>query len=252
MLNSDTNRMPVTARARAIVIAAIVAVSLGAAALSAQTFSTFSGSVFDATNRVVPSITITLINAETGALYSIKSAPDGRFQFVGLPPGEYQFEATRPGFETLRGAVTVAGRNVERDLELRVGQIEETITIVASASAPSNAAPRRTEWRPGPAHPQCEESAVGGNIRPPRKLVNVNPVYPEVARASGISGVVVLEALIGRDGVVQTAGVVESPHPALLQAALEAVRQWEFSQTFLNCEPSEVRMRVTANFRIEP
>lgn len=255
MLNSDTNRTPMTRRARSVWAAAIAAVCLAAGALSsAQTFSTFSGSVFDATNRLVPSVTISLINNETGTFYSLESGPDGRFQFVGLPPGDYQFETTGAGFETLRGTVSVSGRNVEKDLVLNVGELEETVTIVASASEPSNTNPQRLNWRSSArsASPQCVDSAIGGNITPPRKLVNVNPVYPEAARASGISGVVLVEALIGRDGLVQEVGVVESAHPSLLEAALEAIRQWEFSQTLLNCEPSEVRMRVTAKFVIEP
>jgi TonB family protein len=59
-----------------------------------------------------------------------------------------------------------------------------------------------------------------------------------------------MEALIGTDGNVQDVRVVQSPHPDLDQAAVEAVRQWQYTQTFLNCVPIEVRMKVTTNFAV--
>jgi len=254
MLRDKTNRSPVHRPVRTVTTAVAFALTVAAAAISAQTFSSFSGSIFDDTNRVVPKIAISLTNPQTGATYSINSGSDGRFQFVGLPPGDYQFEATGAGFQTLRGVVAITGQNIERDLVLSLGSLEETLSIRARASDLPGRPVQRVQRAPGrPAAPQCDSSAtVGGNILPPRKLVNVNPVYPEVARASGIGGTVVLDALIGTDGLIREVTPVSSPHPALETAVIEAVRQWEFSGTYLNCVSSEVRMRVTANFSIEP
>jgi protein TonB len=45
--------------------------------------------------------------------------------------------------------------------------------------------------------------------------------------------------------------VLREVHPGLDEAALEAVRQWEFTPTLLNCEPVEVVMTVTMNFTVE-
>jgi TonB family protein len=58
---------------------------------------------------------------------------------------------------------------------------------------------------------------------------------------------VILEVLIGIDGTVRDVQV-SSGDPDLGSAATEAVRQWEFSPTYLNCTPVEVHMNVTANF----
>jgi TonB family protein len=257
MLNNATNRSPLTRPARAgasiaVLIASILIAGYGAA----QTFSTFSGSVFDSTNRVVPQITVVLINTQSEAKYSIKSDRNGRFEFVGLPPGEYTFEASAPGFATLKGKMTVAGRDVQKDLSLEVGSLEETITIRASTSDPADAnpKPRRVESpkaREPRVPPQCDGTGVGGNIKAPRKLVDVRPDYPENLRASGVGGVVILSALIGTDGNIRNVDVVSAPYPDLGVAAMDAVRQWEFSQTLLNCEPIEVKMKVTANFQIQ-
>jgi hypothetical protein len=60
----------------------------------------------------------------------------------------------------------------------------------------------------------------------------------------------VLEARIGVDGTVRDVAVVTTADPQLAQAAGDAVRQWQFSRTLLNCQPVEVSMKVTANFRV--
>jgi TonB family protein len=88
---------------------------------------------------------------------------------------------------------------------------------------------------------------VGGNIKAPIKITDARPVYPEDARAAGISGVVIIEARIGVDGGVEEARVIKSI-PALDQAALDAVKQWKFVPTLMNGEPVAVIMTVTINF----
>jgi len=90
---------------------------------------------------------------------------------------------------------------------------------------------------------------VGGAIKPPRRLVNVNPEYPEDAQAAGISGVVLLQIVIGEDGSVIDAQVIRSI-PELDQAALDAVYQWQYEPTLLNGEPVELEMTVTINFTL--
>jgi protein TonB len=90
---------------------------------------------------------------------------------------------------------------------------------------------------------------VGGAIKAPRRLVNVNPVYPEDAKAAGIEGVVILQVVIGEDGSVVDAQVLRSI-PELDQAALDAAYQWQYEPTLLNGEPIEVEMVVTINFTL--
>jgi TonB family protein len=91
---------------------------------------------------------------------------------------------------------------------------------------------------------------VGGNIRVPTKLKDVRPVYPPGAELAGIQGVVIIEATIGVDGRVGGAKVLRSI-PELDEAALEAVRQWEFTTTELNGVPVPVIMTVTVNFSLQ-
>src|SRR5262245_32227384 len=94
---------------------------------------------------------------------------------------------------------------------------------------------------------QDPQLRVGGDIKPPTRTKYVAPVYPQIARAAGVSGIVVAEATIGPDGRVTGVKVLRS-QPLLDQAALEAIRQWEFTPTLVNGAPVSVAMTVTVNF----
>lgn len=92
---------------------------------------------------------------------------------------------------------------------------------------------------------------VGGNIKPPARTKYVAPVYPEIARNARVQGVVILEAIIGADGKVEQARVLRSK-PLLDEAALVAVRAWEYTPTLLNGRPTPVIMTVTVQFTLSP
>ena len=88
----------------------------------------------------------------------------------------------------------------------------------------------------------------GGRVRPPRKIKDVKPIYPESARDAGVAGQVKLRATIAVDGTVRDVQVVKSISPEIDNAAMEAVRQWLFDGTLLNCQPVEVTMNVSLDF----
>jgi protein TonB len=77
----------------------------------------------------------------------------------------------------------------------------------------------------------------------------VQPVYPPLAKQARISGSVVLQAVIGKDGSIENLRAV-SGHPMLIQSAIDAVRQWKYKPYFLNGEPVEVDTQVTVNFTL--
>jgi TonB family protein len=90
---------------------------------------------------------------------------------------------------------------------------------------------------------------VGGTIREPRKLKNVPPVYPDVAKQARVQGTVILECAISPEGKVTRVTVLRGI-PLLDQAAVDAVKQWVYTPTLLNGEPVAVIMTVTINFRL--
>lgn len=89
---------------------------------------------------------------------------------------------------------------------------------------------------------------VGGQIKPPTKIKDAKPVYPQVALSARVAGTVGIEATIDEEGKVIDAKVVKSV-PLLDQAALDAVRQWEYTPSLLNGKPVPVRVTVTINFK---
>lgn len=88
-------------------------------------------------------------------------------------------------------------------------------------------------------------------IDPPKQIKRVEPAYPEAARQARIQGVVTVEATIGADGKVKSAKVVGSV-PQLDDAALTAVRQWEYAPTMVNGVATPVVMTVKVNFALSP
>jgi protein TonB len=77
----------------------------------------------------------------------------------------------------------------------------------------------------------------------------VQPEYPALAKQARIQGTVVLRAVINREGMIQDLQVL-SGHPLLVQAAINAVRQWRYKPYYLNDQPVEVETQVTVNFSL--
>jgi protein TonB len=78
-------------------------------------------------------------------------------------------------------------------------------------------------------------------------MQRTTPAYPPIAKAARVSGTVVLQATIGRDGTVENLRVVSGP-AMLQQAALDAVRQWRYRPYLVSNEPVEVETTVNVIF----
>ena len=100
-----------------------------------------------------------------------------------------------------------------------------------------------------PGSPPVAPVRVAGEIKEPRKTHNVSPVYPEVAKQARVQGIVILECTISPQGKVVEVKVLRGV-PLLDEAAVTAVRQWEYTPTLLNGVPVPVIMTVTVNFRL--
>ena len=80
-------------------------------------------------------------------------------------------------------------------------------------------------------------------------IERVQPDYPATAKLAGVQGVVVLRAVIARNGAISALHVV-SGHPMLVNAAVSAVKQWRYRPYVLNGEPVEVETEITVNFSL--
>jgi protein TonB len=92
---------------------------------------------------------------------------------------------------------------------------------------------------------------VGGNVKAPTIVTQVKPEYTEVARKARIKGIVIIEAVIDRNGNVTEARILKPLPMGLDQQALNAIRQWKFKPGTLNGQPVPVYYNLTVNFQLE-
>jgi protein TonB len=100
-----------------------------------------------------------------------------------------------------------------------------------------------------PPQPAVVTLRVGGDVKEPRKVKHVDPVYPDLAAKARLQGIVILEAIIAPNGLVRDVKVLRGI-PMLDEAALEAVRQWAYTPTLLSGVPVQIALVVTVRFRI--
>jgi protein TonB len=116
-----------------------------------------------------------------------------------------------------------------------IGGVLGSIVSAAPTAVPREATPQRIK--------------VSAGVTQGLLIRRVTPVYPPLAKQARISGSVVLQAVIGKDGSIENLKAV-SGHPMLIQSALDAVRQWRYKPYYLNGEPVEVDTQVTVNFTL--
>ena len=92
---------------------------------------------------------------------------------------------------------------------------------------------------------------VGGDVKPPVKINAPAPQYTEIARKARIQGVVIVEAIIEKDGTVSNVKVLKGLPMGLDQAAVDAVKSWRFQPATLNGKPVAVIYNLTINFQLQ-
>ena len=244
MLNPQLDRRAPSGRVSAALALLFVLVMLPVAILSARQAgpSPLRGTIYDVSGGVLPGVEVALVDATQSRWTAITNAR-GRFELPAVGAGKYELEAALPGFRALRQEFELREpRDWDRAVTLQVGELSETIVISASRVAPSD--------QPAPA--AGEPVRIGGNVRAPRKEKHVAPVYPPAMRDAGLTAVVPVEAIIGRDGTVSSVRVLSAQvHPDFAMSAVDAVRQWRFTPTLLNGTPVDVAMTVTLRFALQ-
>ena len=96
-----------------------------------------------------------------------------------------------------------------------------------------------------------KQLSVSADVMAGNLLTKVLPEYPAEAKKARIQGTVVLSALIGKDGNIQSLRVLSGPNQ-LQQSSLDAVRQWTYKPYLLNGDPIEVKTTVNVVFSLKP
>jgi TonB family protein len=95
----------------------------------------------------------------------------------------------------------------------------------------------------------AKKSSQGKSLQFGHLVSRVEPSYPEEAKQQGIEGTVKLHAVFGRDGTVESLSSISGP-PALVAAAMNAVRGWHYSQTLLDNKSVEIEEDIFVEFRL--
>src|SRR5439155_11934263 len=112
----------------ALALAALVGL---AAPARAQVVGQIQGTVTDAQGAVLPGVSLTLRNTESGAVRNTVSEGDGQYRFAGLQPGVYELKAELQGFATVdvdRLTVTI-GLQLRQDFKMQLQSLQETVTV---------------------------------------------------------------------------------------------------------------------------
>jgi beta-lactamase regulating signal transducer with metallopeptidase domain len=257
---ASSNARPVVRR---VAPRPVVAMPAAAAAPAAQAPASLSGRVRDASGAVLPGVEVALTDTATGIGLGATTDATGSFLFRNVQAARYELRARLPGFRTLIEVVTLnGGDDRQLSLAMQIGGLVETVAVYCgsgaaglprSAAVPLLTINRRSMTPRLFALPQPAQLPirVGGQIAAPRQISHVAPTCPGTPPAGGY--VVILEATIGVDGLVRDI-VSLRPQRAdgqtapFLQAATDAVRQWQYTPTRLNNVPTPVIMTVTVQF----
>ena len=202
-----------------------------------------AGVVNDPSGARIPGARIHLRNLEGNNEESVVANPAGEFLFSAIPAGRYEMEVRAPGFKIAhKQAVVVAGSAARADAFMEVGEISETATVVGSR--PAVAAPR--------AAIPPQRIPIGGNVQPSKLLSQARPVYPDDLQQQGVTGTVIIRAVVGKEGQILNPRVINTDvHPGLAKAALDAVGKWLYEPSKLNGQPIEVLTTIQITFELD-
>lgn len=164
--------------------------------------------------------------------------------------------AAKPNVPKLTTGMMSSALNAHPAQAQRADDSQSGAAPVVSDSAPSETDSSAlsgiaTSPAPALAAPSIQPEGpvkIGGDVKEPRLISSVLPIYPIGARQAGVVGDVVVNTTIDKNGSVVGMKVLSGP-PMLRQAALDALRRWHYEPSRLNGQPVAVEMQVTIKFR---
>lgn len=198
--------------------------------------------------------------AKAGYVFAISGCDPSHYKVVAEPAvadaGERAFCSDESG--SVRASADGKATTCLASGEALQGAEAERATGLAVAMAPAGAADsvrQPTAKVPAaqpasPAEKPVVRVRVSAGVSQAMLISKVQPRYPQDAKAAGAQGPVVLAAVIGKDGSVQSLKVINTASSLLNQAAIDAVQQWKYKPYMLNGTPVEVDTTITVNFTL--
>jgi TonB family protein len=216
-------------------------------------------------NSLPPSISLAWNETPGGTSANVSvSAPvkaDGTFNVL-IPLGDRRITVSSPGYsvqsatfgaaDLLRESLKLSGTSVEEIRLTFAPTLPRAVTggvvggvlggIVTSSVGGVVGGLGASPPPPPPPPPPAPIQRIGGDVAQANLVSSVPPVYPPLAQAARVQGVVLLQVQISKEGAVEDIRVIAG-HPLLNEAAIEAVKQWRYRP-----QPSSVVTTVTVNF----
>lgn len=161
--------------------------------------------------------------------------------------GTFRFEHVEPG--TYCALVTTGGIKPFETCEIRILPRQNTgpqglpIMLRRLSSQTAASQPTATATTEDPLH-------VGGEVTEPIEIARTKPEYPEAARRARLQGIVLLEAIIDKDGAVRSVRVLSGIDPLLDTSAMRAVQEWKYRAATFRGHPVPVYLTVTVKYTL--
>lgn len=128
---------------------------------------------------------------------------------------------------------------------------DSTIGVIGGGPVSDNPTPPpKADPTPTPAPTPTKPQKISSGVMEASLIHRIEPPYPPIARIAHVQGDVTFQAFISKQGMIENLRPIGAVHPILLQAALDAVKQWRYRPTLLNGEPIEVETTITIRFHI--
>ena len=208
--------------------------------LAQSTGTAVEGVITDPSGARVPGAQVLLLDEDSDAVATTSSRTDGTYRLSPAGGGRYTLLVLGQGFQPYRKSriTVIAGATASQPVELTVAGVEEAIRVGPSvAQSGPGGLPTRIR--------------IGGDVQKSKLLRQVRPDYPAEARAERVQGVVLLNAVIDKQGApIELFAEPNGADARLVEAAIKAVQQWRYKPTLLNGNPIEVLTKVQINFTL--
>ena len=135
-------------------------------------------------------------------------------------------------------------KNTETPYLQKAKEISQSISKEMTPEQIEEARNRARSWKPAQL---STPKQIGGEVLKSMLIRRVEPVYPEMAKRTRVQGLVILVVTVDEEGSVTEIRATRG-EPILVEAAIEAVRQWKYTPTLISGKPVPVTATVTVGF----
>ncbi len=255
LLNPLTSHLPVS-RGTLVLTAALSLALLAPVAglkLIAQTAGGVKGIVKDASGANVAGARVSLRFLKPGMtqrMELVKTNAEGGFSFPNMPEDFYSIFVEKEDFAILANTMIKLGGVQSGPLvfTLNPGGMKESVNANGGIMPPPPPPPP-PPWQAVAVGPS--RVRIGGNVQAAKIINKVTPIYPADCRSERVEGIVLLNAVIGKEGEVLTLEPVNQFVDARLrESAISAVKLWRYQPTLLNGNPMEVTTQIEVSFTL--